>query len=354
MSRELPAPRRPRPAAPAAWALVALVAAPCATPALLVAQGARGAAEPLVRRVAEAMARRYVFPVVGQQVAARLEAAVRAGGYRGTAADSALAARLTRELRAATGDGHLGVEYSPTPMPEADSAASAAMERRDRERYYGPRLNYGVQRVELLPGNIGYLDLRVFAPVDWAAPAVSAAMALLAHADALVVDLRRNGGGYGETVQWLASYLVDAAPRPLSGEYTRVRDATTPAATLPYVPGPRFGAAKPVYVLTSRRTFSAAEAFAYDLQALKRATVVGERTGGGAHPYENVRLDAHFALALPVGRSVNPITGGNWQGTGVRPDVAVPADSALAVALRAAARPAGAAPRGEPSASAPQ
>jgi hypothetical protein len=342
----------------------ALAAALVSWPTALGAQGGRAAppadargaqpvarADSLVRRVADAMTRRYVFPAVGRQVAARLEAAVRAGAYRGAAADSALAARLTRELRAATGDGHLGVEYSAAPIPEADSAAAAEMERRDRDRYYGPRLNYGVQRVELLPGNVGYLDLRVFAPADWGAPVVTAAMTLLARADALVVDLRQNGGGHGETVVWLSSYLADSTPRPLSGTYLRERDATTPSFTLPYVPGPRFGTARPVYVLTSRRTFSAAEAFAYDLQALKRATVVGEPTGGGAHPYENVRLDAHFALGLPIGRSVNPITGGNWQGTGVRPDVAVPADSALAVALRAVGARLG---RGTPPASAPE
>ncbi|MBC7788868.1 MAG: S41 family peptidase, partial [Anaerolineae bacterium] len=99
---------------------------------------------------------------------------------------------------------------------------------------------------------------------------------------------------------------------------------------------PRFGPTKPVYLLTSKSTFSAAEGFAYDLQALGRAIIVGEPTGGGAHPYENVKLDEHYVLGLPVSRSVNPITGRNWQGTGVRPDVAVPADSAYTVALRLA------------------
>ena len=120
----------------------------------------------------------------------------------------------------------------------------------------------------------------------------------------------------------------------MSGEYIREGDVTVQRRTLPYVPGPRFGPARPVYILTSRRTFSAAEGFAYDLQALDRATIVGERTGGGAHPYENVRVGPHFVLGLPTARSLNPITGTNWQGTGVRPDIEVEADSALAVALR--------------------
>jgi C-terminal processing protease CtpA/Prc len=303
--------------------------------ARLDAQESR-AAEPdtLVRRVAAEMEGRYVFPDVGRRVAAQLRAATQRGAYRRMRADEALATRLTAELRAATGDGHLTVEYTATPLPGPDSAAEAEMNRRDRVQYYGPQLNFGFSKVEILPGNVGYIDVRVFAPLDWGAPTATAAMTFVAHTEALVIDLRRNGGGHGEMVQWLISYLMGSEPRPLSGEYSRARDATVQSWTLPWVPGPRFGPTKPVYVLTSRRTFSAAEAFAYNLQALRRAIVVGESTAGGAHPYENVKLDAHFVLGLPTSRSVNPITGGNWQGTGVRPDVAVPADSALAVALR--------------------
>jgi C-terminal processing protease CtpA/Prc len=227
------------------------------------------------------------------------------------------------------------MEFTAAPLPEEDAAARAEMDRRDREQYYGPRLNFGFRRAEILADNIGYLDLTVFAPLDWAGESATATMTFLAHTDALIIDLRRNGGGHGEMVQWLASYLLGPEPRSLSGEYSREGDATTQRWSLPYVPGARFGAEKPVYVLTSRQTFSAAEGFAYDLQALKRATVVGERTAGGAHPYENVRLDTHFVLWLPVARSVNPLTGTNWQG-GVRPDVEVKADDALTTALRLA------------------
>jgi len=291
----------------------------------------------IVVKIAAELERRYVFADVGRRLAEQLRTAVRAGAYREVGSGQALAERLTDELRSASGDAHLAVEYSRVPLPAEDVAADAEMEHRDRIRYYGPQLNFGFQSVEILPENVGYLDLRVFAPLDWAGPSATAAMTLLAHADALIVDLRHNSGGHGETGVWLISYLMGDMPRPLSGGYSRERDATTQSWTLGYVPGPRFGATKPVYVLTSRRTFSAAEAFAYDLQALERATIVGERTGGGAHPYENVKVDRHFVLGLPTARSVNPITGGNWQGTGVEPDVIVPADSALVAALRLAA-----------------
>jgi hypothetical protein len=329
------------------------LAALCAvtlTPALR-AQPATGDLTPpqVVEAVAAEMERGYVLPEVGRRVAAELRAAVRSGAYRQTPAGEALARRLTEALRTASGDGHLSLEFSATPLPEVDSAAAAEMERRDRDRFYGPQINFGFRRAEILDGNVGYLDLRVFAPIDLAGATATAVMTFLAHADVLVVDLRRNGGGHGETVRWLISYLVDGTPLPLSGQYSRRPDETTPSWTLPYVPGSRFGAARPLFVLTSRRTFSAAEAFAYDLQALGRATIVGETTGGGAHPYENVRLSPHYVLGLPTSRSVNPITGGNWQGTGVVPDVSVAADSALAVALRLAerrARPHGAATSG--------
>jgi hypothetical protein len=295
-----------------------------------------GEVERIVLRVADTLESRYVSADVGRRLAARLRTAQRSGAYPAAMTGDDLAKRLTAELRAETGDGHLGLEYTPVPLPEEDRTASEEMDRRDRLRYYGPQLNFGFQRVELLADNIGYLDLRVFAPLDWAGETATAAMTLLAHADALVIDLRENGGGHGETAQWLSSYLLPAEPKPLSGEYSRERDATTQQWSLPYVPGTRFGADKPVYVLTSRRTFSAAEAFAYDLQALKRVTVVGERTGGGAHPYVNVKLGAHFVLWLPTGRSVNPLTGGNWQGIGVVPDVEVKAEGALETAVRLA------------------
>jgi hypothetical protein len=308
--------------------------------ALLAPSGVR-AEEPnvdpqgVVLRVADEIERRYVDASLGRRVAERLRAAVRAGAYPAGTTGGDLAKRLTTELRDVTADGHLGVEFTATPLPEEDTAARAEMDRRDRDEYYGPRLNFGFRRAELLEGNIGYLDLTVFAPLDWGGETATATMTFLARADALVIDLRRNGGGHGEMAQWLASYLLGPEPRPLSGVYSRERDATAQTWSLPYVPGARFGPAKPVYVLTSRRTFSAAEGFAYDLQALGRVTVVGERTGGGAHPYENVKLDAHFVLWLPMARSVNPITGTNWTG-GVRPDVDVKADDALETALRLA------------------
>jgi C-terminal processing protease CtpA/Prc len=163
---------------------------------------------------------------------------------------------------------------------------------------------------------------------------IAAAMNAIANTDALILDLRHNGGG-SDTVALVASYLFDER-QPLSGIYDRARDELTQGYTQAYVPGKRFGSSKPVYVLISKRTFSAAEALAYDLQALKRATIVGEPSGGGAHPFEYRRIHPHFVLWSVTRRSVNPITKGNWQGTGVQPDVRVDSGQALEKALELA------------------
>jgi C-terminal processing protease CtpA/Prc len=245
-------------------------------------------------------------------------------------------------LREQTGDGHLKVEFSETALSEDAKAADEEFSAQEMERYYGAHLNFGVQKAERLDGNVGLLELAVFPPAAMGGDTVAAAMQVLAHTDALIIDLRRNGGG-GDTVSLVASYLFDDAfdgRKPLSGIYDRPSGVTQQQFTLPYVPGARFGARKPVFILISKRTFSAAEAFTYDMQALKRATVIGEPSGGGAHPFNYRRIHAHFVLWSVTQKSVNPITGANWQGTGVQPDVVVDPKDALdrAVAMIAAAR----------------
>ncbi len=272
----------------------------------------------------------YVFPEKGAQLATTLRRQLAAGAYSGLSGDK-LTQRLTEDLQRVSRDGHLRIEYSAAPLAANDAKANADFDEQERERYYGAHLNFGVERVERLEGNIGLLDLRVFAPVSMGGATAAAAAQVLAHTDALIIDLRRNGGGDSEMVALLISYLVSGA-RPLSGFYSRPKNETTQSWTQPFVPGLRYAEQKPVYVLISRRTFSAAEAFAYDLQALKRATIVGERSGGGAHPFEYRKLTTHFMLWLVTSRSINPLTGGNWQGTGVQPDVAVSEEKALETA----------------------
>jgi hypothetical protein len=281
---------------------------------------------------ADLIERRYVIEDAAPRLAEQLRREATADRWRETSDPEAFAAAVTTYVRSVSGDGHLGLSYRATPLAEEVDAAERTYTAEEMDRWYGPQLNYGFEQVRRVDGNIGYLDLRVFAPTSTAGDVAAAVMTALAQSAALIIDLRENGGGHGEMAHLLAAYLLDGS-KPMSGSYhrpSRVREwALTPA----WVPGRRYGVGRPVYVLISKRTFSAAEGFAYDLQALGRVTVVGERSGGGAHPFKYRRVHRHFVLSLAEGRSINPLTGGNWQGTGVVPDVAVPADQALERAL---------------------
>ncbi len=193
------------------------------------------------------------------------------------------------------------------------------------------RANCGFDKLEILPGNIGYVKFDFFADPSVCAPTVIAAMNFLANTDAIIFDLRENGGGDPEMVTYICSYLFDQ-PTHLNDLWTRKGNTTQQFWTLPYVSGKRL-ATQPAYVLTSHRTFSGGEEFTYDLQQQKRATIVGEVTGGGAHPVAGHRINDHFEIGVPFATAVNPITHTSWEGTGITPDVKAPAASALSTAI---------------------
>jgi hypothetical protein len=249
------------------------------------------------------------------------------------------AAKATAWLRVKGGDRHFGIDYSASPLSGAAQSDEADFDAKRTERLLGEKVNYGIDGVQRLQDNIMLLTLHSFAPLSSGGDIVAAAMTLVAQGDALIIDLRNNGGG-ADAGDLIAAYLLPAGS-PLSGFYDRPSGLSTSRQTPAWVPGRRFGPKKPVYILTSHRTFSAAEALAYDLQALGRASIVGEQTAGGANPFEYRRLDDHFFLRLPESRPVNPITKTNWEGSGVHPNVVVPADQALtrALELARAARP---------------
>ncbi|HLT47338.1 MAG TPA: S41 family peptidase [Rubricoccaceae bacterium] len=286
-----------------------------------------------VARIAQLLDERYVFQDVGREAGAFVTAQMEAGAYDDLTGVDAFAERLTADLQSISHDGHMRVR----PVPPAEAAgdpttAMAAARRRMRAE------NYGFYRVERLEGNVGYLDLRGFAPVEEARETAAAAMRFLANVDALIVDLRQNGGGSPAMVQFLCSYLFDT-PTHLNSLYWREGDRTEEFWTLDDLPGPRL-ADVPVFVLTARRTFSGAEEFAYNLRTRERATLVGETTGGGANPGGFMPVSDQLGIFVPTGRAINPVTGTNWEGTGVEPHVAVPAeeafDRALALAREAA------------------
>lgn len=272
----------------------------------------------------------YVFPDIADRVASQLQTRLDAGDYFGLDDPVALGEKITADILAITNDKHIRLRYSATPTNTPDPQGKSDQAEADyRARCL--ECNFGVERVERLPLNIGYIDLRGFMRTDLAGEALVAAMTLVANTDALIFDLRKSGGGYPETAALLSSYLFDE-PKHLHDFHHRKGNQTQQFWTQPWVPGRKFGECKPVFVLVSPISFSAAEGFAYNLQCLKRATIVGERTRGGAHPGHFRWLTAHFSLFVPGGRGINPLTQSNWEGVGVEPDILVPHADALRTA----------------------
>jgi len=287
----------------------------------------------VIERAIDEMNKRYVFPETARRVEQALRQQQRAGTFDAATDGRDFAERLTRSLQEVTRDKHVRVRYSEAPVPvrqQADNDLPTAAELAEWRQQEEKR-NFGVEQVMRLPGNIGYLELRGFAPAGLAGTALAAAMTLVAHTDALIVDVRRNGGGDPETVALVCSYLFDHRTH-LNSLYQREGDRTDQYWTQDWVPGERYGQSKPVYVLTSSRTFSGAEEFSYNLRTQKRALLVGETTGGGANPGDLRRLSEHFELFVPSGRAINPITKTNWEGVGVEPHVKTAAPLALATA----------------------
>ncbi|MER5866484.1 S41 family peptidase [Kitasatospora sp. NPDC002040] len=272
---------------------------------------------------------RYVFP----EVTAALEDAIRgraAGGEYTGLAGPELCAAVTAHLQEVQPDKHLRLLWSDEAVPvEEDDSPE---EEKERWAAYYRKGNYGIQRVEQLDGNIGYLDLRFIPDADAGYQAFGAAMQLVAHTDGLVIDLRNCRGGSPNGVALWCSFFFADDELHLNDIYDRETDSTRQFWTYPHLPAPRY-LDRPVTVLTAAFTFSGGEELAYNLQANRRATLIGETTRGGAHPTERFALTPHVAVTVPTARSINPITKTNWEGVGVVPEVAVPADQALETAL---------------------
>lgn len=276
----------------------------------------------------------YVFPEMAKRMADSLRARLARGAYDRYDNGITFAARLRDDLHEVMHDKHLGMNYSfrPIPVPPAGGAPrTPSPQDIARQRAQLDAENCGFRKAEVLDGNVGYLKFDFFANPDLCGATASAAMNFLAGTRALIIDLRENGGGSPPMVALVASYLLPPHTH-INDLWTRSTDSTEQFFTRDSVPGRSFGADKPVYVLTSHDTFSGGEEFTYDLKTQKRATIIGETTGGGAHPVRGRRIDEHFMIGVPFARAINPITHTNWEGKGVEPDVKVPADEALAKA----------------------
>jgi len=271
----------------------------------------------------------YIFADVAKKMRDAVTARVEKKEYDTITSAKELADKLTTHVQEISKDKHLRVRYSHEPIPQRPEQPNA--EERARFLENARRGNHGFNKVERLPGNVGYLELFGFSGFPEAGETAVAAMNFLANTDALIIDLRQNGGGSPAMIGLITSYLFEDRVH-LNDFYYRERDEMQQFWTSPHVQGRRFGKDKPVYVLTSSRTFSAAEEFTYNLKHLKRATIVGETSGGGAHPGGVRRINDHFGVWVPSGRAINPITKTNWEGTGVDVDLKTDAKSALKTA----------------------
>lgn len=242
---------------------------------------------------------------------------------------------LTKLLYSVTHDKHLSVDYSPDVLPSLSRTKPSAAEVANTQRA-DAMMDYGYSSSARLPGNIGYFRLAFFPPPPGPQTMYDNIMKVLANTDALIVDLRGNGGGSPRAVDYLLGYFF-AKPVEVTGFLLRNKSAVTTKKM--YTPvdlgAPRY-LDKPVYLLINQYTISGGEQFVYDLKSLHRATLVGETTAGGANMGGPVRLNDHFSIFIPIGSAHNPYTGTNWEGVGVTPDIAVSSKAALVTAYKLA------------------
>jgi hypothetical protein len=281
----------------------------------------------------------YVFPDKAKHMEDVLRRRQQEGKYDGITDGEQLAQRLTEDLRGVVQDQHMEVNFSRGLVPPDDAGGPppASKAEWDQRASFAERLivrvlaSRRVKKVDHLSPNIGYLQISGFPPAFFMAEKYAAAMDQLADTDGLIVDVRDNGGGDPRSVALLISYFVDQRTR-LNDIWDRDTGSTTQQWTEDKLDGKRYGGEKPVFILAGPATMSAGEDFAYTMQALKRAVVIGERTWGGAHPVRPYRLGDHFFAMIPNSRSISPITHTNWEGAGVIPNIAATQNNALTLA----------------------
>jgi hypothetical protein len=292
----------------------------------------------IVDSVSWALQKTYVFPDVAQRMEDRLREKLADGAYDAFDTIEAFAHQVSADIRETSGDGHLRVYFeSPESLAEQleDDEDPEVAYQRAFER--GKRENFRFKEAKILDGNVGYLKLDGFVDTSFSGPTAVAAMNFLGYTDALIIDLRENGGGSPSLIQTLMAYLLEE-PTHINSFYIRDGDSLQQFWSAPYVPGPRM-VDTDLYVLTSEFTFSAAEEFTYNVKNLERGTIVGETTGGGAHPVKGYLFPSlNVGMRVSFGRAINPISGTNWEGTGVAPDIEVPAGEAFDAAYLQALR----------------
>ncbi len=293
----------------------------------------------VVDSLAVVLGKNYIFPKMAAKIVETLRSNEQKGHYA-KKTQAGFAEQLTKDIQAVSDDLHFFVGVDPQWVAdkrrEDDPEVKKAMA--EAELADLKRKNFGFEDVQLLEGNVGYINFTYFADPDVAHQAAATAMSFVEHADALIFDMRYNNGGYLEMAQLLMSYLFTTDEPQMLFNYYYIDDGQRIEKSdwvLPFVPGPRLPK-KPVYILTSNTSFSSAEWFSYVLKNLDRATIIGQQTAGGAHPVDRKVVDSNFFIQVPIGEIKGPKYGKDFEGLGVTPDITVPAHKALAVAHRAA------------------
>ncbi len=265
----------------------------------------------VIEQVVELVNDNYVFPDVAKTTGESLVKKLKEGRFDNDSTIAAFAKSLTEEVQLINHDKHMRIRPQTAGSPGVFNNSTN---------------DAGFKEVKMLDNNIGYIDLRLFFPPSIAAPVADKSFKELAGAKAIIIDLRNNGGGSPDMVQYLCSYFFDKKIH-LNSLYSRLTNSTREFWTID-VNGTKMPDI-PLFILTSKRTFSGAEEFSYNMQTQKRATLIGETTGGGANPGGIFRINDDLGIFIPTGRAINPITGTNWEGVGVKPAIAVPVDEAL-------------------------
>lgn len=275
----------------------------------------------------------YIDLELSKKMIIELDRNLKSGKYTKIISPDEFSKTVTEDLQDISKDLHLKVRYEPERIAQEKSIVSEEkqLEMEKKTAMQIAEINYGFTEVKILDGNIGYLNLTQFADIKYAEETAAATMNFLSNANAIIIDLRSNGGGVPSMMQLLSSYFLDETPVLLSDFYERKTNTKTQLYSFANVNGKR-STNKPLYILTSKHTFSAAEAFTYTLKHLDKATVVGEVTKGGANRTKRINLNDEFTISLPYIQSIHPVTKTNWEGKGVQPDIKTKETDAFVVA----------------------
>lgn len=298
------------------------------------AQNAEFNKQETIDGILKVLQKRYVFPEVADSMQSFVMNNLQSGKYDSISDGEEFALQLTKDLQRVSKDLHLKVQYSIEKTAE-----NGDPDNNDSEESWMNQIltenNYGIKSKKILEGNIGYLEIPMFGPLEICADTIISAIQYVIDTDALILDLRSCRGSLDEnTIPFMCSYFFKESTH-FFNIYSRETDFTKQFWTYAWVPGKRY-TDKPIFVVTSSRTFSGGEELAYDLKHANRATIVGEVTRGGANPTNLERINSSFTVSVPYMRSVNPITQTNWEGTGVQPDIQVKSNIALFTAQIAA------------------